>query len=101
MTGAGKRLVEAAHEALSIAKGDREPAKIFIPADIDVRGIRKKTGLSQDDFAGAFGFTLNQIRDWEQMRSRPTGGLRAYLLLIANDPKGISEALRSANRSAA
>jgi putative transcriptional regulator len=34
-----------------------------------VRAIRAQTGLSQDDFATAFGFTINQIKDWEQGRA--------------------------------
>lgn len=87
MTKAGERLLGAAREALSIARGEREPPRIFIPADIDVRAIRHATKLSQEDFAAAFGFSVAQIRDWEQHRSRPLGGVRAYLLLIQNHPE--------------
>jgi len=50
--------------------------------------------LSQSDFAAAFGFTINQICDWEQFRSRPLGGVRAYLLLIEHDPKAVLTMLR-------
>ena len=73
-------------EALEIARGEKEPFKLHVPPEIDVRGIRTKLGLSQDDFAAGFGFTLNQIRDWEQSRSRPIGGVRAYLMVIARAP---------------
>ncbi|WP_347337237.1 helix-turn-helix domain-containing protein [Bradyrhizobium centrolobii] len=62
---------------------------------MDVRDIRKKLSLSQDDFAAEFGFTINQIRDWEQGRTRPLGGLRAYLMLIKTDPKTVLEILRA------
>jgi len=37
----------------------------------------------QEDFASVFGFSLTQIRDWEQGRSRPLRSDRAYLMLIA------------------
>jgi putative transcriptional regulator len=84
---AGERLIGAAREALSIAKGEKEAPRIFIPADIDVRGIRTATKLSQEDFAATFGFTVAQIRDWEQHRSRPLGGVRAYLMLILTHPE--------------
>jgi putative transcriptional regulator len=57
--------------------------------------IRTKIGLSQDDFATAFGFTVNQIRDWEQGRSRPLGGVRAYLMIIDRDPNGVLNMLRA------
>jgi putative transcriptional regulator len=83
-------------EALSIARGETKPAKLHIPPEIDVRAIREKTELSQDDFATAFGFTISQIRDWEQRRSRPLGGVRAYLLIIERDPNGVLNLLKKA-----
>jgi DNA-binding transcriptional regulator YiaG len=52
-------------EALAIARGQAKPAKLHIPVQIDVKAIRTKLGLSQDDFAAQFGFTVNQIKDWE------------------------------------
>ena len=64
--------------------------------EIDVRAIRARTRLSQDDFATAFGFTINQIKDWEQGRARPLGGVRAYLLIIERDAKSVLGLLRKA-----
>ena len=43
-------------EALSIARGDAKPAKLHIPPEIDVRYIRNKLRLSQDDFCGSVRF---------------------------------------------
>lgn len=83
-------------EALSIARGETKPAKLHIPPEINVRTIREKTGLSQDDFATAFGFSIAQIRDWEQGRSRPLGGLRAYLFIINARPQSVLELLKKA-----
>jgi putative transcriptional regulator len=48
-------------------------------------------------FAAEFGFTTEQIRNWEQGRSRPLGGNRAYLMIIKRDPKKVLEILRSIN----
>ena len=45
---------------------DQGLASFSPPAEIDVRGIRKRLELSQEDFAKEFGFTIHQIRDWEQ-----------------------------------
>jgi putative transcriptional regulator len=81
-------------EALEIARGNAKPSKLYVPPEINVRDIRKKMNLSQDDFAAEFGFTINQIRDWEQGRTRPLGGLRAYLMLIKSNPKAIMDLLR-------
>jgi putative transcriptional regulator len=87
-------------EALEIARGNAKPTKLYVPAEINVRGIRKKLGLSQDDFAQEFGFTINQIRDWEQGRSRPLDGLRAYLMIIEKNPHAVLNLLRSSAKSA-
>ena len=59
------KVAKGLREALSIARGDTKPARLHIPAEIDVRYIRNKLRLSQDDFAAAFGFTLNQIAAWD------------------------------------
>jgi putative transcriptional regulator len=95
------KIAEGLEEALAIAKGDLEPARIIVPAQIDVRAIRDLTQLSQDQFAAAFGFTATQIKDWEQGRSRPTGGNRAYLMLIRDDPDKLRKMLAAAASQAA
>lgn len=100
MTMVGKRLISAAKEAAAIAAGSKEPARIFVPPDIDVKPIRRNLRLTQDDFASEFGFTVNQIRDWEQRRTRPTGGVRAYLLLIESEPERIRGLLKSLREAA-
>lgn len=59
----------------------------YLPSTINVKAIRKRMGLSQADFARAFCFTIYQIRDWEQGRSTPQGGVRAYLLMLDHEPQ--------------
>ena len=91
-----EKIEEGLKEALEIARGNAKPAKLFVPPEINVRAIRTKTGLSQEDFAAVFGFTIHQIRQWEQGRSRPLGALRAYLLIIDRDPESVKTLLRQA-----
>jgi putative transcriptional regulator len=91
-----EKIAEGLNEALAIARGQAKPAKLHVPAEINVQSMRSKLHLHQDDFAAAFGFTLNQIRDWEQGRSRPLGGNRAYLMLIDLNAEAVLEILRSA-----
>lgn len=88
-------------EALSVAKGEARPAKLYVPPEINVKQIRLKLDLSQDDFAAHFGFSINQIRDWEQGRTRPLGGVRAYLMLIDQNPEAVKGLLREACQKAA
>ena len=89
------KIAAGLNEALEFARGNASPAKLYVPPEISVREIRKKLNLSQDHFAAEFGFTINQIRDWEQGRTRPIGGLRAYLMLIDSDPKIVSRLLHN------
>lgn len=90
-----EKIAGGLREVLAIARDEAKPAKLYIPPEIDVHAIRAKLGLSQDDFAAVFGFTVNQIKDWEQGRSRPLGGVRAYLMIIDRDPKQVIMLLRS------
>lgn len=57
-----------------------------------------RISMKQEDFAGAFGFTINQIKDWEQNRTRPLGGVRAYLMLIERNPDAVLEMLRTMSK---
>ncbi|MBI2718862.1 MAG: helix-turn-helix domain-containing protein [Rhizobiales bacterium] len=94
----GKRLIESAKEARSIARGEADPRsfRIHIPAEIDVKAMRQKLNLSQDEFAARFGFTAARIRDWEQGRSKPDGAVRAYLKVIEQVPGAVRKALAAA-----
>src|SRR4051812_25273414 len=100
MSKSGRRLINAAKEAVAIARGEKKPARLHVPPEIDVRAIRTKLELSQEDFAAEFGFSVNQIRDWEQVRSRPLGALRAYLMIITRDPQAVLALLRSSRPAA-
>jgi len=95
------KIAEGLKESLAIAKGEAQPAKLYVPAEINVKAIRKKLELSQDDFAAYFGFSINQIRDWEQGRSRPLGGVRAYLILVNQNPAAVRKLLQEASREQA
>lgn len=88
------QIAEGLNEALAVARGEAEPHKLYVPAEIDVKAIRARTGLSQKDFASTFGFGFDQLKQWEQGRSRPVQALRAYLLLINAHPVAMVKALR-------
>jgi len=88
------KIAAGLREAAAVGRGERKPARLFIPPELDVRAIRTKLQLSQQDFAATFAFTVHQIRQWEQARSRPLGAERAYLMIIDRDPKRVLELLR-------
>jgi putative transcriptional regulator len=56
--------------------------------------IRRALGLTQEQFSARFRIPLGTLRDWEQGAAEPDSCARAYLTVIARDPKAVSEALK-------
>lgn len=83
-------------DAIAFAQGDATRGAISVPERIDVRAIRKSTGLSQEQFAAQYSFGLGRLRDWEQGRSAPDSAARAYLIVIARERAAVDRALRAA-----
>jgi putative transcriptional regulator len=94
----GASILRGMNEAIAFAEGtaDMSLYKVHIPAEIDVRAIRGRLGLTQQQFAVRFGFNINTLRHWEQGRRVPEGPTRAYLLVIDREPKAVQKALRIA-----
>ena len=64
---------------------------------VDVKAIRAGLGLSQQDFALRFGFSLAAVRDWEQRRRQPDPAARVLLTVIAHEPAAVDQALAKAS----
>ena len=96
MGKAFEKIKAGLEEAVAIARGEADPStyRVHVPAEVDVKVLRRKFKLSQDEFASRFGFTAARIRDWEQGRSKPDGALRAYLMVIERQPKAVETALK-------
>lgn len=96
MTKAFELMRTGLEEALAYAKGEADVSKyrVTVPEKIDVKLLRTGLGLTQDEFAQRFLFTAARVKDWEQGRSAPDSATRAYLTVIARDPKAVDRALR-------
>jgi putative transcriptional regulator len=76
--------------------GDPDAAPILTDGEIAAaiaRGVRKRLGLSQADFAKRFRVPLGTLRDWEQGRRQPDAPALAYLRVIAREPEVVARAL--------
>jgi putative transcriptional regulator len=95
MSKLGKKLIAAANEGVAIARGEADPAsyRLHVPRKINVRAMRRKLRMTQEEFALRYGFTLARVRDWEQDRSAPDGAVRAYLKVIEREPEAVERAL--------
>ena len=59
------KIAEGLKEAIAIARGEAKPAKLFVPPELDVRAIRTRLHLSQEDFASIE--TKNSRQRWLKM----------------------------------
>ena len=80
-------LATAMPEVSSVASAT-EP--VSLPA---VRDLRRRSRLTQLQFAARLGVPVETIRNWEQGKRAPRGPARALLAVIAHSPETVFAAL--------
>ena len=85
-------------EAIAHSKGERSEVQVFIPRPVDVKAVRKKTGLTQGQFAATFGISVATLRHWERGDRKPHGPALVLLNAADNDPEGLLKILVPAGR---
>jgi len=84
-------------DALAYAgEAEKSTYRVHVPARMDVKEIRSRLGMTQQEFAARFGFSINTLRHWEQGSRQPEGAARAYLLVIDRAPEAVQNALKVA-----
>ena len=86
-------LMESVQQMDEIVRGERQPSREFHVDALQVKDIRKATGLTQAKFAALIDVQLGTLRNWEQGRRDPTGPAKALLKAIHNDPVNVLNAL--------
>ena len=79
-------LLTSFNEALEIKKGIKKPSRIFKLEAKNVKNIREKTGLSQNEFAHMIHISVRTLQNWEQNKRKPSGAAGALLKIIENIP---------------
>ena len=72
------------------------PAGLGPPAESgtpEVRDLRRRAQLTQQEFAERLGVPVETIRNWEQGKRAPRGPARALLAVIAHAPDTVFAAL--------
>lgn len=71
----------------------RKKAKVREFTPVDVKHIRARTGMSQSEFALAFGISVSTLRHWERGDRTPRGPALVLLNVVAKEPKAVLKAL--------
>ena len=69
-------------QALAIAKGETEPSRKFSYDMPNIKLIRAKNGLSQQQFADKLNISPRTLQNWEQGTRNPTGAAVTLMRLL-------------------
>jgi len=81
-------------DAILHAQGKKSGVIEYSPEAINVKAIRKQTGMSQQKFCVTFGISLGTLRHWEQGLRSPRGPAKVLLKVVQHNPEAIIEAIQ-------
>ena len=93
MSKAFESIEQGLTEAIEFARGKSATAIVHEVSPVDIKAIRKNVGMSQAEFASAFGMSLGTLRHWERGDRTPRGPARVLLTVIAQEPQAVLRAL--------
>ena len=88
-------LLQSLQEAGAIARGTTTPSRRIEVVVPDVRAVRERVHLSQQDFATLIQVSIKTLQNWEQGRRHPTGPAAALLKIVASNPEMAMKSLHS------
>ena len=94
-----EELLESVRQAGAIMRGEMEPSRVFVVEAPDVKAIRAKLGVSQDEFASLLGISVRTLENWEQRRRVPRGPARVLLEVAAAHPDAVWDVVHRAKTS--
>lgn len=62
----------------------------------DIRAVRERSGMTQKQFAEAFGIGLGTLQKWERGERRPSGAAKSLLLVMRSEMRAVIRALSNA-----
>jgi putative transcriptional regulator len=66
---------------------------VVAPHLVDVKRLRERLSLTQEQFALRFGLELDAVQNWEHGRRAPDAAARSYLTVIEKAPEAVQDAL--------
>ena len=81
------------NEAIDFSEGKCPKAIVHKFSAVDVKNIRKTMGMSQTEFASAFGISVSTLRHWERGDRVPQGPALVLLNIVKKEPQAVLKAL--------
>lgn len=93
MGTAFEKITRGLNEAICHAKGEKVAIKTYTPKEVDVSALRRDMGMTQQQFAARFGFSVATLRHWERGDRTPQGASLVFLNVIKRNPNAVQAAL--------
>ena len=81
------------NEAIAHGKDEKVAVKIYQPEAVDVSALRRRMGMTQEQFAARFGLSVATLRHWERGDRSPQGAALVLLNVIKRAPDAVAAAL--------
>lgn len=93
MSAAFNSIKRGLTQALAHQSGKTKGVKTYAPSEVDVQALRKRIGLSQQEFAAKFSISLGTLRHWERGDRKPRGPALVLLRVIDKEDRAVLRAL--------
>lgn len=90
------KLASSIKEAGEIKAGTKKASRIYVVNPPEIKNIREKLDVSQNEFALMIGVSVRTLQNWEQGRRKPEGPAKALLQIASRNPKAVLDALHTA-----
>ena len=95
MASAFSSIKQGLSEAIEFSEGKVNKAVVHEFTPVDVKKLRAKVGMSQNEFASAFGISVSTLRHWERGDRTPQGPALVLLNVVEKEPSVVLRALAS------
>jgi len=88
-----EKLVASIREAGEIKAGRKAPSRTYEIKPPEIKTVRERLNVSQNQFALMIGVSVRTLQNWEQGRRKPEGPAKALLRIASRNPTALLDAL--------
>lgn len=101
MSELGEELIEGMKQAVAYARGDANDddyrvTRVEVETP-DVKAMRDRMEMTQQEFADFLGISVHTLGKWERGERRPEGAARVLLTIVEHEPEAVLRALHENN----